>query len=122
MDAVASLQAPPASGSAVAEIHVIPNLSRRRENLGDAAWRSANAMANMVNSWKSNGRFASLPDVPPACVLRNKQSRLPWDVISFIGSGVRQTLGSRASHNRRTSFGTVASQMLCSPFVGSATL
>ena len=37
MDAVASLQAPPASHPAVAEIHVIPNLSRHRENLGDTA-------------------------------------------------------------------------------------
>lgn len=37
MDAVASLQAPPASQSAVAEIHVIPNLSRHRENLGGTA-------------------------------------------------------------------------------------
>lgn len=68
-------------------------------------------MANIFNPRKSSDRFASLPDVPPVCVSRNKQSQLPWDAISFIGSGIRQTLGSRASHNRRTSFGTVASQM-----------
>lgn len=68
-------------------------------------------MASIVNPRKSNDRFASLPDVPLVCVSRNKQSRLPWDTISFIGCGIRQTLGSRASHNRRTSFGTVASQV-----------